>query len=200
MQKNHGFSSITLIIIAVLILGGGYWLWKKELRIPDKSNPVVDTNVELSTNSNGNPSTPSVDMVSWKTYRNEEYGFEFQYPGDWESCPIYIDHITGTKNLVCFKDTFSSSKLLVLTEMKEHKNIPTLSELKKYYDNYSRLLVEERDLDQFKFLTVGNCIGGCSYSNYVFLPSGRIIDFHFIDFVEHDRINDDIISTFRFKK
>ena len=27
---------------------------------------------------------PDNNLVGWKTYINEEYGFEFEYPGDWK--------------------------------------------------------------------------------------------------------------------
>ena len=193
MSKNKGFSAIVLIIILAILAGGGYAVWQKEDSNNKVPPPVINTDEQIDIANN-------TDISDWQTYRNEEYGFEFQYPEDWEACPIYVDHIAGTKNLVCLKDMFSSSKLFVLTEDKELKNISTLSELKKYYDNYSRLLIEERDIGQFKFLTVGNCIGGCSYGNYIFLPSGQLIDFGFVDFVENDRINDDIISTLKFTK
>lgn len=31
MTKHQGFASLTLIIIAILVLGGGYWVWQKQL-------------------------------------------------------------------------------------------------------------------------------------------------------------------------
>ncbi|MEY4731871.1 MAG: hypothetical protein RL681_817 [Candidatus Parcubacteria bacterium] len=34
------------------------------------------------------------DTASWQTYRNEEYGFEFRYPGDWEINSMVSD-VTG---------------------------------------------------------------------------------------------------------
>ena len=81
MFKHQGFSSLALIIIAVLILGGGYWLWQNQLGSEASKSAPVDTNIELPTSS---PSTSlgtgNLDTSGWKTYRKENYGVEIRYP------------------------------------------------------------------------------------------------------------------------
>ena len=60
----------TLGFILVIAVGVGYWMWNKAQEpafIPASSNE-----------GNGVGSEP--DQAGWKTYRNEEYGFEMKYP------------------------------------------------------------------------------------------------------------------------
>ena len=44
---------------------------------------AVLVNENQNTNSDTAITTEEIDISDWKTYRNEEYGFEFKYPGDW---------------------------------------------------------------------------------------------------------------------
>ncbi|MEQ1499818.1 MAG: PsbP-related protein [Parcubacteria group bacterium] len=50
---------------------------------PDLTNQYTEINKVLSTFKFVSASTSS-DISSWKTYRNEEYGFEFKYPRGWK--------------------------------------------------------------------------------------------------------------------
>jgi hypothetical protein len=52
----------------------------------NKPAMVVDNNVNMNINistTTTTTSTAEIDTSDWKTYQNEEYGFEFKYPKDW---------------------------------------------------------------------------------------------------------------------
>ena len=56
---NNGFSKILVLIILIILIGGGYFGWQY---FGAPKEEVKD------------------ETADWKTYRNEEYGFEFKYP------------------------------------------------------------------------------------------------------------------------
>ncbi len=63
MNKKQGFSSILGIIIVLIIVAGGiYWFSQDQSATPAPADSVT------------------LDTSEWQTYRNEEYGFEFEYP------------------------------------------------------------------------------------------------------------------------
>ena len=64
-----------LVIAAVLIiaLGAGVFVWQKQGKQVQEQPKQEDTaKTDISTD---------IDTSDWKTYRNEEYGFEVRYPG-----------------------------------------------------------------------------------------------------------------------
>jgi len=68
-----GIIFIALILTAFFV-GTKYQAMTDLIKIK-QSNPVI---TKLSP-------TPTDNATSWQTYRNEEYGFEVKYPGEWES-------------------------------------------------------------------------------------------------------------------
>lgn len=94
MQKGFGLIGILIVVGIIAILGVG------ALKIDYFSrNPFVPTNEEKSaidmaehmkdalegksTETTQFLGTVEDETADWKTYRNEEYGFEFKYPVDW---------------------------------------------------------------------------------------------------------------------
>lgn len=79
----------------------------------------------------------AIDTSNWKTYRNEEYGFEFKYPEGWveNNRPAYPFNI----NIISYKDA------PVILDKNMYAGIPTkdrLAQFKKELDNRGNIYID----------------------------------------------------------
>jgi len=73
-QKGIAPIAIILIIIGVLVVAGGLYYYQTQTE-PDIIQPSPTPSPQPTTQD---------ETADWKTYRNDEYGFEFKYPGEYE--------------------------------------------------------------------------------------------------------------------
>ena len=71
MNLKNGLAPLALVFILAVLVGGGYFLVSKKLKVESIKKEVTTEQSDVSTKD-------------WKTYRNGEYGFEFRYPRDWD--------------------------------------------------------------------------------------------------------------------
>ncbi len=103
-------SIISIITIVILLIAGGVWVWQRNAK-PDGVTPTLPTPVEpLEPTEPTEATTPqepdSVQVPEgWKTYTNEEFGFAFDYPGEWGNLTVNsnkddVYYLTGEEELV----------------------------------------------------------------------------------------------------
>lgn len=86
---DHQKKAVTFSVVGVLaIIGGALWLNHFVQQVPEITQgiaesiaiPEVVQDIPLAT-----------ETQEWQTYRNEEYGFEIQYPTDWKVAKTIFD-------------------------------------------------------------------------------------------------------------
>ena len=74
MSNQKGFSKVAIIIIVLILIGGVYFVFSK------KDENVIVQNAKNKNSQSNNSSTGQVSIDNWKTYQNDQYGFELKYP------------------------------------------------------------------------------------------------------------------------
>jgi hypothetical protein len=75
IQSKTNWKFLAIIAALAILVGGGIFWWQKS--VPEPEIIVLQqNNLEAASSS-----IPGV--ADWQTYRNEEYGIEFNYPSNW---------------------------------------------------------------------------------------------------------------------
>ncbi len=109
-EQKHFMNKKFIVTFVVLALLGsfasvGIWWWGNQQQ-PDvytfeectnaKDSKMLETYPEQCVTKDGqtfvNPDQKVDPTVNWQTYRNDEYGFEFEYPEDWKLVSYNMDH------------------------------------------------------------------------------------------------------------
>jgi len=114
---------ITIGIISILgaAIAFGALVWNIQYEVPQNNQ---NTNVPKNNNGIDTTVLPPEDLSQeeWLTYRNEEFGFEFKYPGDWEY-NIHDDGVIWLKdsNNIYYLEG-SETELIVVTVKNQEKD------------------------------------------------------------------------------
>lgn len=107
-MNQRGFVNIALIILVVVLVGAGsYFVFVK--KPADQPTPPEQTQARNNTQptqppANNQPSpTPKDETANWKTYRNENLGFEFKYPAQINGKPVSIVERKDYKDFLLFQ-------------------------------------------------------------------------------------------------
>ncbi|OHA88782.1 MAG: hypothetical protein A2653_03210 [Candidatus Zambryskibacteria bacterium RIFCSPHIGHO2_01_FULL_43_25] len=113
MKHQKGFVPlvlITLIVIGIAVVGGGYVIYKdkqQENKLEGNTQDIqnsqfnIDTTVTQPTTQVPQKIEPSkISTTGWETYKNDEFGFEIKYPLDFKIDPKVSEKIMllGMKN------------------------------------------------------------------------------------------------------
>lgn len=161
---------LAVALTALLVIGGAFWMMQKRqvaVNQPAVTDPVVETPVQTE------PENP-IDTSDWKTYRNEEYGFEVKYPKEWDE-PHEFEVIGGNKRmLIGSGENFEGCCAGIRFELKEKPAKQAYSDKIETFLNGDLMNDEMRPLSETK---VREIVYDTHYGNperITFFPMGNL--------------------------
>ena len=141
----------TILILASLVLTG--CLSKPQINqntavIPGPPSVIPDSSVVIPAEAGiqqAATTTEEIDTSDWKTYRNEEYGFEFKYPDYYEADSTYS----------VWNDSYVSSSTGLLFQWGVNKGQETIFSISVYPENQVNILAT---IDESMFGFVGETV------------------------------------------
>lgn len=79
-MKNKSIIITISVVLFIIIAGGSFWVVKNQ---KENNGEVLQEEVTVQSGDNQNQKEVNMEEVgisNWKTYRDEKYGFEFNYP------------------------------------------------------------------------------------------------------------------------
>ncbi len=219
------FKKSLIIIILILILSGGILVYVSFL---DREEPVKPADNMLSNNTlepddnNGNNQNEDqaddvnnndiseIDISDWKTYSNEEFGFEIKYPEDWtneDSKSVILFSENGPiGNRFGFraveKNIYGDPFWVSIYHIPNIKNVEELEYFdfvhsgdKVYYDNYDIVKIGPAREEFFKVKEKSG-----SFTAYIKIRNKNYfqISYHNPEIDSLYNETEQIISTFKF--
>ncbi|MFH0854337.1 MAG: PsbP-related protein [bacterium] len=134
-------------------------------------------------------STDEIDTSDWKTYRNEEYGFELKYPKEW-----YIDNTRSSLDEIVFDIGIETCESRESIEINKNINNITYDQLReqkiKFYE-LSTLSISDLIIDGEKAVKIETSEFGLTR---IFFLHSKLM----YEITTGGRMEESILKTFRF--
>jgi len=214
MQKQKGVSAINgiaIILAVVLIAFGGVFAYQyfTKSQIPNFNNQQNLKSQNLNAETAGSALS---EIEGWKTYKNDEYGFEFQYPDSFKEYinPREFDDDESVSKLSKYFLYNKNSEKLEFKVNFNYQFDPNNLVSGRYSVKYEKSEISINGIRSYKVKSA-TCYMGCGSGIMVFIPykTGAIIfttaradpDESLTNITsQEEMLFNQIISTFKFTK
>ncbi len=151
---------ISILLFSILIITiGGFLVWENNQNIEISKIEQAEIQEQIQNKEE------KIDTSSWKTYKNEKYGFEVKYPQDWEY--DLIDGVTFGDKKNCERDKIDEYWCeSYISFIKSEKN-PRVNNEKSKKD----VAINVLNVKSIVYNTKNKLTNGSTYDEYYFIDN-----------------------------